>query len=251
MIRVMLVDDERPSLNELSYILSQIDGVKVEAQFCHAIDALQNFSVIDPDVVFLDIEMPELDGLSLAEELIQRKPELAIVFATAFDHYALQAFEHQAIDYVLKPFEKERIKKAMDRIPVRVGRREKPEERFAQIEAFRRDGFRLKRISVWVNDRIVLMPLEQIAYFVAEGGTVFLVEGDQRHELHATMAQLEARFHAGVFFRCHRSFLVNLSRVEEMIPWFNNTYVLKISGQSEEVPVSRSRVKALKEHYQI
>ncbi len=251
MIRVMLVDDERPSLNELQYILNKIEGVKVEAQFCDAVDALQNFSTIDPDVVFLDIEMPELDGLSLAEELIQQKPELAIVFATAFDHYALQAFEHHAMDYVLKPFEEERIQKAMDRIRERVGSRDEVEERFAQIEAFRREGFRVKRISVWVNDRIVLMPLEKIAYFVAEEGTVFLVEGDHRHELHATMAQLEARFHGDGFFRCHRSYLVNLSRVEEMIPWFNNTYVLKISGQTEEIPVSRSRVKALKEYYQI
>ena len=251
MIRIMLVDDERPSLNELSYILSQINGVKVEAQFCDAIDALQNFAAIDPDVVFLDIEMPELDGLSLAEELIQQKPELVIVFATAFDHYALQAFEHQAIDYVLKPFEEDRIQKAIDRICDRVGDREEPEKRFAQIEAFRRDGFRVKRISVWVNDRIVLMPLEKIAYFVAEEGTVFLVEGKHHYELHATMAQLEARFHGDGFFRCHRSYLVNLSRVEEMIPWFNNTYVLKISGQAEEIPVSRSRVKALKEYYQI
>lgn len=251
MIRVMLVDDERPSLNELQYILNQMEGVKVEAMFSDSIDALQNFSAIDPDVVFLDIEMPELDGLSLAEELIQQKPDLAIIFATAFDHYALKAFEHHALDYVLKPFESERIQKAMDRIRDRVGEREELEERFAQIESFRRDEFQVKRISVWVNDRIVLIPLEKIAYFVAEEGTVFVVEGSARHELHATMAQLEARFSSDGFFRCHRSFLVNLAKVEELIPWFNNTYVLKIAGREEDIPVSRSRVKALKEHYQI
>lgn len=251
MIRVMLVDDERPSLNELQYILNQIEGVKVEAMFSDAVDALQNFSVIDPDVVFLDIEMPELDGLSLAAELIQQKPELAIIFATAFDHYALKAFEHHAMDYVLKPFEEERIRKAVKRIRTRLGEREELEERFAQIEAFRREDIHAKRISVWVNDRIILVPLERIAYFVAEEGTVFLVEGGQRYELHATMAQLEARFQADGFFRSHRSYLVNLSKVEEMIPWFNNTYVLKLTGLEEEIPVSRSRVKALKEHFQI
>jgi len=251
MIRVMLVDDERPSLNELQYILNQIEGVKVEAMFSDAVDALQNFSVIDPDVVFLDIEMPELDGLSLAAELIQQKPDLAIIFATAFDHYALKAFEHHAMDYVLKPFEEDRIRKAVERIQTRLGQREELEERFAQIEAFRREDIQVKRISVWVNDRIILIPLEKIAYFVAEEGTVFLVEGNQRYELHATMAQLEARFLTDGFFRSHRSFLVNLSMVEEMIPWFNNTYVLKLTGQEEEIPVSRSRVKALKEHYQI
>lgn len=251
MIRVMLVDDERPSLNELQYILNQIEGVKVEAMFSDAVDALQNFSVIDPDVVFLDIEMPELDGLSLAAELVQQKPDLAIIFATAFDHYALKAFEHHAMDYVLKPFEEDRIRKAVDRIQIRLGEREELEERFAQIEAFRREDTQVKRVSVWVNDRIILIPLEKIAYFLAEEGTVYLVQGIQRFELHATMAQLEARFQADGFFRSHRSFLVNLSMVEEMIPWFNNTYVIKLAGQEEEIPVSRSRVKALKEHYQI
>jgi DNA-binding LytR/AlgR family response regulator len=247
----MLVDDERPSLDELNYILGQIKGVEVVAQFSDSIDALKNFKAIDPDVVFLDIEMPELDGLSLAAELIQQKPDLAIIFATAFDHYALKAFEHRAMDYVLKPFEEVRIQTAVGRLLERSGSREALEERFAQIETYRRRDFQVKRVSVWDHDRIILIPIEEIGYFVAEGGTVFLVKGDHRYEVHATMAQLEARFQSDGFFRCHRSYLANLMMVEELIPWFNNTYVIKITGSDEEIPVSRSHVKALKEHYQI
>ncbi len=234
-IKVVLVDDEKPALDELDYILSDCSSCEVVQKFDSAPLALAYIKREEPDIVFLDIDMPEIDGLTFAREIRRLHLNTQVVFATAYDHHALAAFEMDAVDYILKPYDKDRVYKAIRKIKGLYGDSTEPHQ-----------GETMGKLPIWKGERILMVDVEEILFVHMEGGilTVFTVE--ETYELNETLASLEEKLPSELFFRTHRAFIVNLSKIREVSPYFNNTFVVKVAGRHEEIPVSRSQLKTFK-----
>jgi DNA-binding LytR/AlgR family response regulator len=248
-MRAILVDDEPLALEELAYLLTQTGEVEVEASFTDPAAALEKIIVAEPEVVFLDIEMPEINGFLIAELILKMKKKTRIVFATAFDEYAVKAFELDAIDYVLKPFSKERLGHTIHKIKKQneTENTHEPANYYQTIakQAVRR-GF--KKVPLFNGERIVLVSPSEILFYVAQKDEInAVIREDIMYKSGDPLNYWENRLKDQKFFRCHRSFLVNLEKVEEIIPAINTPYVLKIKGSHEEIPVSRTYVKGFKQ----
>lgn len=249
-MNVIIVDDETPALEELAYMLSKYENLSVAGAYDNPLTALQQIIQKEPDAVFLDVNMPEMSGFTLAEQLLKLRRHPLIVFITAYDQYAVNAFELNAVDYVLKPVLEERLDKTIARLekelkkplPERAGDRE--------IEALitsHRQSHPLGKMPLWKGDRIHLVSPSKIICCVAEEGGTKIHTAKETFISQETLGQLEALLASGRFFRCHRSYLINLDAVESVIPWFNNTYAVKMQGIGLEIPVSRRNMKAFKE----
>ncbi|WP_298846666.1 LytR/AlgR family response regulator transcription factor [Clostridium sp.] len=245
MLRVVLVDDEQLSLDELSFILGKKRELEIIGKFLSPLTALEFIKESKPEIVFLDIEMPEIDGLTLASEIGKLDFSVSIVFATVFDKYAIKAFEINAIDYVLKPFSEKRLALTMDRI----------EEKFnCSKNTLLGQGSLLEKISnvgmvklpVWKAECIFLVHPRDILYCTVVNKEVFVFTRKATYTAHCTLNQLENKLINQNFFRSHKSYLVNLDNIYKIVPWFNSTFVLQIENWKEEVPVSRHYVKEFK-----
>jgi len=251
-ISAVLVDDELPALEELAYFLRQQEDFNVLESYTDPLKALPQIISEEPDVVFLDVNMPEMDGFTLAEQLLKLQRRPLLVFVTAYDQYAVRAFSLNAVDYILKPIMQDRFDKTLDRIRERVSlRSEKSYEPVMQMLSAHRSSHPITRLPLWKGDRIHLVPPSKIIYCEAtEEGTVIHCPKDP-YLSQDTLGQLEELLEAHRFFRCHRSFLINLDMVETIIPWFNNTYAVKLAGTDAEIPVSRRNIKAFKELFHL
>ncbi|WP_058485006.1 LytR/AlgR family response regulator transcription factor [Defluviitalea phaphyphila] len=247
MIQVILVDDERPALEELEYMLEKYENIEVVGTYTDPLIALKEIKRKKPQVVFLDISMPEIDGFSLAKEIIKLNFKVNIVFVTAFDEYAISAFEINAVDYILKPLCEERLDSTINRI------RDNIKQDAIKINSIQEVVRQLKkpliRIPVWKKDRIILLDPKEILYCTVEGGETYVVTEKEKYFISDTLSHLEEELEG--FFRCHRSFLINTEYIDEIIPWFNNTYAVKMKNRDEEIPVSRRHSKVLKEMFHI
>ncbi len=253
MIRTLIVDDEEPARSELRHLLNQTRRVKVVGEAADGRQALCEIFHLKPDAVFLDIKMPEISGLEIARQLIKcNQPKPLIVFATAYDKYAIEAFEINAIDYLLKPFDFSRLLEAVERIQERLEHMESPEKYKSRVESLLdllEEHVTLKKIPVHSTGRVVLIDAHKIYCAFTHNRKVYLKTNQDVFETDYTLQKLGQRL--GVpFFRVHRSFLVNLSQVREIIPWFGGTYELVLSDkQATRVPVSRQRVTQLKSFF--
>ena len=247
-LRALIVDDEPPARAELRYQLERLRGVEVVGEAQTGGEALKLLGALAYDVVFLDIEMPGLDGVALAERIAAGDyGSPLVVFVTAHDQHALRAFDVEAVDYILKPLDPRRLAATVDRLRLRrqgaadVGRAAEP---LADPPRFLagRDG-----------ERAFPVPLNEISYLTAQGDAVHLVttEGRQLDLRDATLTGMERLLPADRFFRCHRGYLVQVHEVAEIVPFFNGTYLLRMKGNRDEVPVSRSRVRRLKELFRL
>lgn len=247
MIQVILVDDERPALEELEYMLKKYEDIEVVDTFTDPLIALEEIKRQKPQAAFLDITMPEIDGFSLAKEIIKLNFTMNIVFITAFDEYAIRAFEINAIDYVLKPLCEDRLDSTIKRI------RDNIQQTAIKMNSIQEVVRQLKqpltRIPVWKKDRIILLDPKHILYCMVEGGETYLVTDEERYGISDTLSHLEEELEG--FFRCHRSFLINTEYIDEIIPWFNNTYAVKLKKSNEEIPVSRRHSKVLKKMFHL
>jgi len=244
MLRVVLVDDEKLSLDELSFILSKNSEIEIIGMFLSPLVALEFIKKSKPEIVFLDIEMPEINGFTLAEEICKLDFSVSIVFATVFDKYAIKAFEMNAIDYVLKPFSEKRLEITMDKIneryncnkniPFYIHNNILPEQR--AIEG-------IAKLPLWKEECIYLVHPQDILYCTVINKEVFVLTKEATYTTNYTLNQLGSKLINHNFFRSHKSYLVNLDRIYKIVPWFNSTFVLKIEGWEEEVPVSRHYVK--------
>ncbi|HEX3046567.1 MAG TPA: LytTR family DNA-binding domain-containing protein [Bacillota bacterium] len=248
-MRAILVDDEPLALEELAYFLRQTGEVEVEATFTDPVEALEKIILGAPEVVFLDIEMPEINGFMIAELIVKMKKKTRIVFATAYDEYAVKAFELDAIDYVLKPFSKERLDHTIRKLK-RPNETGPDHESFHYQQAISKQALRrgFKKVPLLNGDRIVLVSPSEILYYVAQKDEINAVlRENMMYKTGDPLNYWEDRLKDQKFFRCHRSFLVNLEKVEEVIPAISTPYVLKIKGSHEEIPVSRTYVKDFKQ----
>ncbi len=248
-LRALIVDDEPPARAELRYQLEQQGDVEVIGEAQSSREALQLLQALDYDVVFLDIEMPALDGIGLAERIAAGEYGAPlVVFVTAHDQHALRAFDVEAVDYLLKPIDPRRLGATIDRLRQRRPLAERPVDgSLSQAE----DPPRF--LAGHEGESAFPVPLEEISYLTAQGDAVHLVttEGRQLQLRDATLTGMERLLPSDRFFRCHRGYLVQVREVAEIVPFFNGTYLLRMKGSRDEVPVSRSRVRRLKELFRM
>jgi two-component system response regulator LytT len=273
-IKALVVDDEQLARDELCYLLEQAGGVTVVAQAANGVDALALITEHAPDLVFLDVQMPGLNGFEVARQVLERQegggdeaePDAGagaeIVFVTAFDQYAIDAFQVDAVDYLLKPVDPERLDQAAPRAGDDGGRGERPManaelerlvQRIAQGALSLENRGRRERLAVKVGERFFLVDAGDVIFatladeVVTVAATGFLGTSNYR-----TLDDLQAQLDPDTFWRVHRAYLVNINKIKEIVPWFSRNYILKMSdAKSTEIPVSRSQTKRLREYLRL
>lgn len=231
-LKAMIVDDEAPARSELKFLLNELGQIEVVAEAASVRETIEKLKEYPCDVIFLDINIPEATGLQLAEALQHLKFPPAIVFVTAYSEYALEAFEVNAVDYLVKPVEIERLAQAISRVREHV-------VLHAQVQ-------KSERIPVEKGGKKVLISIDKIRFVMARDDYAYLQTDTDRYFSTVSLAQLEKRLDGHGFFRVHRGYLVNLSLVEEVESVSGGTLLLTLNGTDEKIPVSRRRVSALK-----
>jgi two-component system response regulator LytT len=260
-LRVLVVDDEQLAREELCYQLEQAGDIEVVAQAGNGIEALSAVDRLEPDLVFLDIQMPGLGGFEVARRLAERGEDMpALVFVTAFDQHAIEAFEVNAVDYLLKPVEGGRLDQALQRARRRVeSERGGPVapplndqlERIVKMMAGRQG--RSQQVALKVGERFMLVQAEEIIYASLADESINIVTGQvSGTSNYRTLDDLQARLDPEVFWRVHRSHLVNINKIKEIVPWFSRNYILRMKdAKGTEIPVSRAQTKRLREYLKL
>jgi two-component system LytT family response regulator/two-component system response regulator LytT len=255
-INTVIVDDERPARDELAYLLKGFSEVNVVAQGKNGLEAVALIKEHEPDLVFLDVQMPGLDGFAVIKKLMERKlPIPQIVFATAYDHYAVQAFEVNAVDYVLKPFDKARIARALQRAKKMVDTHASHVDRLEALVGQLGKGMpKLQplapvKLLVKAQSRMILIDADEMIYASIQDGEITIYSRDAEGvSNYRTVEELMEALDPGVFWRPHRSYLVNINHIKEVMPWFKSSFMLKMNDKrASEIPVSRNQTKRLRE----
>lgn len=246
MISCMVVDDEKPARDELAYLLSSIDDIEVVGEAENGIQAIRKAIEKKPQLVFLDVNMPGINGIDVAKELAAIEPSPLIVFVTAYDNYAVSAFEVSAFDYLLKPVSEDRLKNSLDRIRGLISSREtQGHDKLGKLSG-ELSLSKSTRIVGYQNGILFPIELDEILFLTLEVKNTIVVCERGKFQLNGTLSELQERLSDGRFFRCHKSYIVNLDRIDSIEPWFNSTYNIHIKGVSEIIPVSRTFAKAFK-----
>jgi two-component system LytT family response regulator len=242
-MRVLIVDDESPARERLKRLLADIEGIELVGEAASGIQAVEMIEGERPDLVLLDIQMPGLDGFEVMEALEDPPP---VIFVTAYDEYAIRAFEVNALDYLLKPFSRERLAKAIRRAQEAVAEERDFATRLGPLlESLADQGQYLARLAVRDRDRIRVLDVGEVDWIGIEGEQVMVHVRNQAYPIRRTLTELEARLDPTAFFRAHRSAIVNLDRVREVIPWFKGSHKLRLTTGAE-VDLSRARARALR-----
>ncbi len=238
-IKTIIVDDERYSREELKHLLSSYDAIDVVAEADSGETALIKVLQLKPDVLFLDIEMPKMNGLETAKAIKELKHQPLIVFATAYPSFAVDAFRYEAIDYILKPFEEERLNETITRIENRLN-----------ITLVQQESSPSK-LAIESEDGIIYISPNDILYLYRDDRIIKIVGRGFQYETKTSLKELEIRLKDYSFFRIHKSYLVNLKDVSRLIPWFNGAYQLELKGHQQLLSVSRNYVRALREQLEL
>jgi DNA-binding LytR/AlgR family response regulator len=244
----LIADDEPAARSRLTRLLAAHPGIRIVGEAADGLEALRSIEELRPDLVFLDIQMPGLDGFQVLRSIAADAPRPLIVFVTGFDQHALEAFEANALAYLLKPVERERLAAVLERATkICEYERLRQEEDRRVAEIARASAPVLKQIVGRKRDRFLLVAPEDILYFVAEGGLVKAKTAADTLLVNYALADLEAGL-AGSFFRARRSFLVNLARVREIRPYFKSSFLLIMNDASgSEIQVSERQAKLLRQ----
>ena len=264
-LRAVLVDDEQLARDELGYLLGRVGGVAVIGQAGNGVDALSTIARLQPDVVFLDVQMPGLTGFEVARRMADKRTASHIIFVTAYDQHAIEAFEVNAVDYLLKPVDPSRLEMAVDRARRRISseRPADPErnadapsldaqlEKIVQLVAERQS--RRERLAIKVGERFLLVHAEEIIYAsLADDGLTVVTNQQSGTSNYRTLDELQERLDPSVFWRVHRSHLVNINKIKEIVPWFSRNYLLRMKdAKSTEIPVSRTQTRGLREYLKL
>ena len=287
-ISALIIDDEQLARDELKYLLDQVGGVEVVAQGANGIEAVDLIEEYRPDLVFLDVQMPGLDGFAAIQRLIERnrqrtpsdkaaEPLPQIVFATAYDQYAVRAFDVNAVDYLLKPFDQTRVQQAVDRVRSRMAGgasgasitakdplRDSPMESRveSQLDALLRLLNRPQgasrapqpaKLIVQAQSRLLLIDQADICYAAIDEGVIRVVtQTFEGHSKCRTLEELLELLDPSLFWRAHRGFVVNINHIREVVPWFKSSYQLRMNDKRQtEIPVSRAQTKRLRELFNL
>ena len=263
-LKVLVVDDEQPARDELAYLLAQQGGVEVLGQASNGPEALDTIDDVQPDLVFLDVQMPGLTGFEVARRLRAGGLSTHIIFVTAYDQRAVEAFEVNAVDYLLKPVDPARLADALDRARRRIAAERPADGREAPsaslgadeiervLELVSQRQVRRERLAIKVGERLLLVHAEEIVHATLSDETITVVTGQHTGvSNYRTLDELQARLDPSVFWRVHRSHLVNINKVKEIVPWFRN-YILRMNDDKvTEIPVSRAQTRRLREYLRI
>lgn len=243
-IKALIIEDEKPARDLLLKYLEEHENISVEAECDNGFSGLKAINELKPDVVFLDVQMPKLTGFEMLE-LLDHKPE--IIFTTAYDQYAIKAFEENAVDYLLKPFSRERFREAVARLTDRLGQ---GGEDHNQLDRIRKhldaSGEILHRVVIKKSGKIHVIPVDQVRYIEAQDDYVMIYTQDERFLKQQTMKYFEGHLDGEIFIRVHRSYIVNIQFIERLEPFEKSSFILHLTGGGN-VPVSRTGMQLLKE----
>ncbi len=249
-ISALIVDDEQLAREELAYLLKDVD-VEVIAQGKNGVEAVNLIKDLAPDLVFLDVQMPGLDGFGVIKKLLDKKVPLPqIIFATAYDQYAVRAFEVNAVDYLLKPFDKKRVAQAVNRARQKL---ESPatEQIGTIVKLLEQQQHRTQAAKVLLKaaGRLFLVDQKDICYASIQDGIITVVAAQMEGQSNCrTLEELLDSLDPNMFWRAHRSYLVNINRIKEVVPWFKSSYQIRMDDKKQaEIPVSRAQTKRLRE----
>jgi two-component system LytT family response regulator/two-component system response regulator LytT len=273
-LRTVLVDDEQLARDELRYLLGQLGGVEVIGQAGNGIEALATIERLQPDLVFLDVQMPGLTGFEVARRLLDAEAASHIIFVTAYDQHAIEAFEVNAVDYLLKPVDAARLELALQRARRRIsfdrlngdegagragaGRSGAAAdvstdqlEKIVQLVAERQS--RRERLALKVGERFMLVQSEEIIYASLVDDAITVVTNQHAGTSnYRTLDELQDRLDPAIFWRVHRSHLVNINKIKEIVPWFSRNYILKMKDEkATEIPVSRTQTRRLRDYLKL
>ncbi|MGC9333061.1 MAG: LytR/AlgR family response regulator transcription factor [Anaerolineae bacterium] len=242
-MRTLIVDDEAPARERLKRYLATLEGVEVIGEARDGVEAVEMIGAQAPDLVLLDIQMPGLDGFGVVDALEDPPP---IIFVTAYDQYAIRAFEVHALDYLLKPFSRERLAQAIRRAQEALAKGQDVSAQLRPLlDGLATEGRYLNRLAVRDQDCIRVLDVHRIDWVGLEGEQVMVHAGEQIYPIRRTLTELEARLDPKRFFRAHRSAIVNLDRVQEIVPWFKGAHILRLTTGAE-VDLSRAQARALR-----
>jgi len=247
-ISTVLVDDEQLACDELAYLLKEVPEIEIVGTANNGIEAVEQIEDLEPDLVFLDVQMPGLDGLGVIRQLRERKVPLPhFILATAFEQYAVEAFRWEAMDYLLKPIDKDRLQVAIERarrsVQEKASRMAPPEPGTPSRPAIHRT-----KLLVKSGSRNFIVDAKDVIYATIDDGLITIVttaiEGQSNYR---TIEELQSNLDPDLFWRVHRSYLVNINRIKEVIPWFKSSYQLRMDDKKQtEIPVSRVQTKRLR-----
>ena len=256
-LSALIIDDEQLARDELNFLLKNVDDVQVVAQGKNGVEAINLIREHSPDLVFLDVQMPGLDGFGVIKKLLDKKVAMPqVIFATAFDQYAVKAFEVNAVDYLLKPFDKKRVSQAVEKAKARKkDAQANPEGRLETLvklleaQSQPQAAGRSSKIMIRAAGRLMLVDQKDICYASIEDGVISVVTSQMEGQSNCrTLEELLDSLDPGQFWRAHRGYVVNINRIKEVVPWFKSSYQLKMDDKKQtEVPVSRAQTKRLRE----
>lgn len=251
-IPTVLADDEAPALDELAFLLGEFPDIEIVGRAQNGLEAVERIEELEPDLVFLDVQMPGLDGLGVINKLkADGGPQPAFVLCTAFEQYALEAFRVEALDYLLKPVERDRLALTVERVrrtmlePAQMEAEPAPVP--APAHAVR------SRLLVRSGGRHLTVDSADIVYATIEDGLITVVASSVTGQVnYKTIEELQSNLDPALFWRAHRSYLVNIDRIREVIPWFKSSYQLRMDDKKgTEIPVSRVQTRRLRELFRL
>ncbi|CAM3306605.1 LytTR family DNA-binding domain-containing protein [Saccharibacillus brassicae] len=267
----IIVEDEFLAMEELDYLIGKNSSVDIVGKFEDGIDVLKFLQTRDVDVIFLDINIPSLDGVLLAKSISKFAHKPYIVFTTAYKEHAAEAFEIEAFDYILKPYHEPRIAAMLTKLELTFAAKKEreagqaassdpsppraaaPPGASAAVAGGPAADSALngpagdRRINLHKDDKIIVVDADDIYYASAQEKTTLVHTRKEEYTMHMSISEFQAGLPPERFFRCHRSYAVNLSKIREIVPWFNNTYLLRLRDIDAEVPVSRSKIKEFRQ----
>ena len=265
-LSALIIDDEQLAREELDYLLEQVGGVDVTGQGSNGVEALALIEELKPDLVFLDVQMPGLDGFQVIQKLTERRaagaaagPMPQIVFATAYDQYAVRAFDVNAVDYLLKPFDRARVEQAVERARGRMSGSSPGGLEESQIGALlkllegQRNGGQRAKVVVQAQNRLLLVDQAEICFAAIDEGVIRVVTpGMEGQSKCRTLEELLELLDPSLFWRAHRGYVVNIDHIREVVPWFKSSYQLRMDDKKQtEIPVSRSQTRRLRELFKL
>jgi two-component system, LytTR family, response regulator LytT len=250
-LSAVIIDDEQLARDELSYLLKGVDDLSIVAQGRNGIEAVNLVREHSPDILFLDVQMPGLDGFGVLKKLMDKKvPMPQIIFATAFDQYAVKAFEVNAIDYLLKPFDKKRVLLAIEKARKKQSSATPAAEKLdALVKMLEQQKPQVSKVLLRSAGRLILVDQKDVCFASIEDGIISVAATHMEGQSNCrTLEELLDGLDPEMFWRAHRSFVVNINRIKEVVPWFKSSYQLRMDDRKQsEIPVSRAQTKRLRD----